>query len=335
MQHCIRIIAIICLVVPAFASRNYDSIEIPNAYCGDGSPYKVFVEARSSSRLGLKIQGGGACWSHFTCFTLGTARGSIPRQPKDSQGFSSDSSFQSPIADFSYIYFPYCTGDVHLGTHIASYDDKSYRHSGKDNIYKAVRYLMENQIVNPQYIDELVLYGDSAGALGALYHINHIAPYFEQTNRKTLLLDSPGLHFGDSFWYTFTDELFSDYQLAMNEIGYEINKDSGLIADVIPRVCSMHSDWQVGVIQTTRDRTMSIFFGGISAGDHERRVLGEGGIFRLTANPNDNCSAFVPDSNKHVLMNKRNKLDVVAGGKNVVQYTYEMVQEGAGANYSN
>lgn len=321
------------MVNTSFALRSFESVEIPNAYCGDGSPYKVFVENRSSSNLAFKIQGGGACWSHFTCFTLGTARGKIPNRLQESEGFSSDNADLSPISDYSYVYFPYCTGDVHLGRHATKYDGKNYFHNGRENIETAIDYLMSNEIVRPNEVNDFVLYGNSAGALGALYHIGKIAPYFASAERKTMILDAPGLHFGNGFWNNFTDELFYDYSDALDDIGLKLSRSEGNIAEAVPLVCSLNPDFEVGVLQTTRDRTMSWIFGGITPGDHAKSILGPQGIYELTKNPGDNCSSFIPESNKHQMLNKNDKIGLRAGGKTAISYAYDLVLEGASRSY--
>lgn len=328
-------LVMMCILIPSisWASRSFEKIEIPGAICGDGSPYSVFVENRSNNKLAIKLQGGGACWDHFTCYTLGSARGKIPNRLSEDEGFSADNDRLSPIADYSYVYFPYCTGDVHLGAHRALYKDKVYRHNGRNNILMSIRYLIENDFVRPSDVDDFVLYGSSAGAIGALYHLKNIGAYFEGAQKKTLIADAPGLHFGDNFWYNFTDALFYDYATALGELGFNLEKDRGNIASVVPMLCQDNHTWDIGVIQATRDRVMSWVFGRTSADAHEERVLGPDGIFQLTQNPNDNCSAFTPYSQKHILMNDNRKLGIRAGGKRVIEYAYEMVRVGAGASY--
>lgn len=333
VKKLIIILSALLFTTSSFAIRSFESVEIPNARCGDGSPYKVFIENKSSNRLAFKLQGGGACWSHFTCFTLGTARGKIPNKLQEDEGFSSDNKSLSPISNYSYVYFPYCTGDVHLGTHTAKYDGKRYNHNGRNNIELAVNYLLDNELIKPYQVDDFVLYGNSAGALGALYHINRIAPIFANAAKKTLILDAPGLHFGRGFWYNFTDKLFSDYGDALAKAGIEISKNKGLIAEVVPILCERNPDFEVGVLQTTEDRTMSWIFGEISAKDHARAVLGSNGIFELTKNPSDNCSAFIPSSNKHQMLNRNSKLGLRAGEKTAIDYAYELINYGSRENY--
>ncbi|MEC9283073.1 MAG: pectin acetylesterase-family hydrolase [Bdellovibrionota bacterium] len=326
--------ALMCFAFTAQAAkRSFQSVEIPNAFCGDGSPYKVFLENRSSSRLAFKFQGGGACWSHFTCFTIGTTRGSIPEQASDDEGFASDSMMESPVADYSFVLFPYCTGDVHLGRHTASYKDKTYYHNGYNNIMLALNHLVEEGYVNFDSLDKFAMYGESAGAIGALYHSLNVTPYLSSHTEKRLIVDAPGLHFGSRFWHKFSDALFYDLSSALLQTGVKVDKDNGKIAQAVPNVCRMLPDWQVATIQGTRDSIMSMIFGNISPANHEEAVLGEGGISQLTLDPNDNCVAFVPDTRVHVLLTKNRDLDIDADGKTVIEFAHEFIRDGAGRNY--
>lgn len=315
------------------AKRSFQSVEIPNAFCGDGSPYKVFLENRSSSRLAFKFQGGGACWSHFTCFTVGTTRGSIPEETSDDEGFASDSMMESPVADYSFVLFPYCTGDVHLGRHTASYKDKTYYHNGYNNIQLALHHLVANRYLDFNALDKFAMYGESAGAIGALYHTITVDPYLSARTEKRLIVDAPGLHFGSRFWHKFSDDLFYDLSNALLQAGVRVDKDNGKIAEAVPNICKMYPDWQVATIQGTRDSIMSIIFGNISPSNHEEAVLGEGGINQLTIDPTDNCVAFVPDTRVHVLLTKNRDLDIDAEGRTVIDFAHEFISNGAGRNY--
>ncbi|MFK8139374.1 MAG: pectin acetylesterase-family hydrolase [Bdellovibrionales bacterium] len=318
--------------INSYSARNFKAIEIPNTTCADGSPYKVFYDkGRDSSRLAVKLKGGNACWSYFTCFQLNITPKKAPESVSDGIGFGSDSSSQSPVASSDFLYFPYCTGDVFLGDHRASYRGKFYSHGGRQVVEKSMKYLAAQGYFSKR--QEVVLYGDSAGAMGALYHLKTLDQHLHNVKRKTLIADSPGLHFGDTFWSLFTDNLFSDYSDALAEINYPISKNKGLIAGVVPQLCQDYPDWEIGIMQTSRDRTMSLIFGQITESWHERKVFSSEGIYQLTKDASDNCSAFVPKSNLHVILNKRKGMALRAGGISALKYVFDLVENGAGETF--
>ena len=55
----------------------WEAVELPaasGASCGNGSPYRFFVNRTPfTSKTVVMFEGGGACWDHATCFGLGTA----------------------------------------------------------------------------------------------------------------------------------------------------------------------------------------------------------------------------------------------------------------------
>jgi hypothetical protein len=103
----------------ANASRNWERIPIPGAMCGDGNEYALQVSRGDPNKIAFEFMGGGACWSFSTCFGP-TPLTIIHELPVilGLGGFKSHSPAKSPVADYTMVYFPYCTGDVHIGDHV-------------------------------------------------------------------------------------------------------------------------------------------------------------------------------------------------------------------------
>ncbi len=90
---------------------------------------------------------------------------------------------------------------------------------------------------------------------------------------------------------------------ALEENGFEVNLSTGLLAPQVRNFCRRHATWKVGVLQSTQDIVMSTLFGRLTTLQHRVRVLGKQGIYRQTRDPSDNCSAWVPESTRHVFAN--------------------------------
>ena len=105
-------------------ARNWQRIEIPGAFCADGSNYAVFMSKKSTSQFTIKLAGGGACWSYATC--LGWIPFTATRVDEDlnpdKDYLLSDLPERSPVSESSLLLLPYCTGDVHLGEHDTAYE---------------------------------------------------------------------------------------------------------------------------------------------------------------------------------------------------------------------
>ncbi|MBA3547544.1 MAG: hypothetical protein H0T76_13755, partial [Nannocystis sp.] len=96
-------------------------IDFPESRCRNGTTTGIGVRYGSSDKLAIFFEGGGACFNSATCLL--------------NDGFSNFGSFQfgawklgigvggifnhknadNPVADWNFIYVPYCTGDVHAG----------------------------------------------------------------------------------------------------------------------------------------------------------------------------------------------------------------------------
>lgn len=314
-------------------ARDWVPYAIPGAECGNGDPYRIFISLGTVDKVTLAFQDGGACWSLDSCFGLIKAADlSAPKKVNKSAGIYSLKPERSPAHDHTMVYFPYCTGDVFAGTHIATYDSEQVSHVGGTNVRLSLNYLSTNHWPLFNSSKEIIVYGASAGALGALMHIREIDRIFGAIPKKSLILDSPGLHYGPNFWHKFSPELVNDYSSALISVGLSFDYNNGLIVSVIPAICSMLNDWRVGVLQGTRDRVMSIVFGNISMSNHETLVLGEDGIYELTKNPKDNCSAWVPSTGRHTFLDTNTK-NPMAGNQTAVGFAYEVVGTSKQLNY--
>lgn len=170
------------------------------ASCGDGSPYKFWVNRKpSTSNILTVLEGGGACWDYKGCSSniiKGVFKNFFkPQDKKDSLAFFSASTLQQNSAlarmllgigttftkDFSphyknktqkwtKVYLPYCTGDVHMGFGTQIYTDPKGKgkpvvvhHKGAINMLQVSAWLRNNLQAPKQFM----LTGYSAGGVGA------------------------------------------------------------------------------------------------------------------------------------------------------------------------
>ena len=180
----------------------WQQIELPGTVCGNGSQYRFYVyDSPSSNNLLLHFEGGGACWDYDTCSgragLLGAAHpNGIPVnymadfQPQyvsplvngADPGIPLRSKKDIATKGFDVVYMPYCTGDVHVGNNVVTYNDPLgqnppivWRHVGYQNTTAALNYLRTRF----PSIDKLLVTGFSAG--GTATH----AAYYKA--RRTLL----------------------------------------------------------------------------------------------------------------------------------------------------
>ncbi|WP_339524053.1 pectin acetylesterase-family hydrolase [Pseudomonas sp. EA_35y_Pfl2_R111] len=157
------------------------------AVCGNGSPYKFFVNRVPNTRNTIiYLEGGGACWDYASCTGQSGIRGA--RNP---DGIPNDymsllnpgASLVSPFVvrlhpwtrvktqNWNMVYVPYCTGDIYSGDKVAVYQDPQsqqapliWHHNGLRNMRAVVGWLKDN-LPRPT---QMLTTGCSAGGAGSL-----------------------------------------------------------------------------------------------------------------------------------------------------------------------
>jgi hypothetical protein len=193
MKPLIQALCGAALALPAtlVASADYfrwEMVELPassGAACGNGTPYRFFVNRTPLSRdLVLVYEGGGACWDQKACLGEGSLGAANPdgippdyMQQLNTAAFGLVTPFSSRNDPFqavqtqswNIVYLPYCTGDVHSGSKIRSYNDaypdtpRVQYHQGQANIRGAAQWLRDS-LGRP---NKLLLTGFSAGGVGS------------------------------------------------------------------------------------------------------------------------------------------------------------------------
>lgn len=86
-------------------------VDVPGAVCRDGSPAGFGINVGTTPKLMIYLEGGGACFNESTCASnpskvsaRSATRGILDREPAE-----------NPVRDWTHVYVPYCTGDVHAG----------------------------------------------------------------------------------------------------------------------------------------------------------------------------------------------------------------------------
>ncbi len=157
------------------------------AVCGNGSPYKFFVNRVPNTRNTIiYMEGGGACWDYASCTGQTGVRGA--RNPNGipddymsllNPGASLVSPFITRISPFdavktqqwNIVYVPYCTGDIYSGDKVAIYSDLTgvkpplvWHHNGTRNVRAVTSWLKDN-LPRPT---QMLSTGCSAGGAGSL-----------------------------------------------------------------------------------------------------------------------------------------------------------------------
>jgi hypothetical protein len=161
------------IVAPA---RTWTWVPFTNAYCANGTTTGIGINpGDAGGRLLIFLNGGGACWDENTCYGLQTA--SYISSGYGASQFAGDAAtllqgslfnrndVANPFRNDSFVFVPYCTGDVHAGSRPdAVWGTHPTKHVGFQNV---AAYLLR---LVPTFsgASRVILSGSSAGGFGAL-----------------------------------------------------------------------------------------------------------------------------------------------------------------------
>jgi hypothetical protein len=207
-------VSLLCSLAAQAAYLKWEMVELPastGATCGNGSPYRFFVNRTPfTSKTVVMFEGGGACWDQAACKggTLLDAVNpdGIPTTYMTAWNRQAHWGLVTPFTaridplqsvqtqSWNIVYLTYCTGDVHAGNKVSTYSDSTgtiaWYHRGAVNA-KAVTNWMAANMPKPEV---LLMTGFSAGGVGSTVNF----PYMRTTlkaGKAALLADS-----GPLFW---------------------------------------------------------------------------------------------------------------------------------------
>lgn len=243
----------------------------------DSDPaFKFWARRGTANRLVVFFDGGGACWDDVTCAVpmRATDRGRsegfykaelLPTDdPRRMSGIFDLDNPSNPVRDWSFVFVPYCTGDVHSGSNTATYTDPdtgepyTINHRGADNFRVVLEWMRAN--FEPQ--DEILVTGSSAGAYGAATHYARVREAFP-SGRAVML--------GDAGQGVTTPDFLERrngnwrYQLPEDVFGADARLTSD--DDVVGTLAAHFPNDRFAQYTTAQDRTQAAFYALMGAGN--------------------------------------------------------------------
>jgi len=155
--------------------------------CVEDTPYAFWVRPGTENKLLIYFQGGGMCWKEGNCLqeegydhaVIDDEDDPLNDNPRSMRGIFDFADERNPFATYSFVFIPYCTGDLHWGDYVATYtkaDGTSVPiyHRGYVNAQSALRWVYENYPAPTS----IFVTGGSAGSVGSILHAAHIARHY-------------------------------------------------------------------------------------------------------------------------------------------------------------
>jgi Pectinacetylesterase len=249
-------------------------VPFPGALCRDGSSTGIGVSLGSSDKVMLFLEGGGACFNPISCadqnpasfsetdFEKLTTLGSTwePYGYSANVGIMDRTNAKNPVQDWTYVYVPYCTGDVHAGNNIASVAGIGSQHFVG---YTNIGLYLDRLVPTFSKASQVLLAGMSAGGFGAAANYERVAQAFGKI--PVTLLDDSGPFFGNPTLATCQQTQLRTLWGLDGTVGKECGGDctsaSSFFLDYAAHVVSLYPKVNFGLAESTDDGTISVFFG--------------------------------------------------------------------------
>lgn len=201
-------------------------VDFPEAKCINGSETGIGVNIKpGSTKVMIFMMGGNACFNQASCFATANLDGynktKFDQEVSQVTGtFVFDrSEAENLFKDYSFVFVPYCTGDVHAGSKPqGTVGGSAYTFTGYDNVGAYLERLV------PTFSDatEVILSGSSAGGFGAMLNYKQVQSAFGP-NVNVTLIDDSGPAMGSEYISPCLQQHFRDTW------GY----DDGVLADCV------------------------------------------------------------------------------------------------------
>lgn len=183
-----------------------------SGYPGTDPTYSFWHKRGASKNVVVYFEGGGACWDSFSCtFPISSGLPAevpqlyVPQVPPGGSPATYDGLFNAshpanPVRDWSFVYIPYCTGDVHLGSADRTYANVGHpvfplpstfpiHHGGFDNFMVVLEWMRRN-VDRPE---QILVAGSSAGGYGASTNFPWVQKAFPKAKMAVLADASQGV----------------------------------------------------------------------------------------------------------------------------------------------
>jgi Pectinacetylesterase len=249
---------------PTFGTTPHQWVYVPveGTKCLNGSATGIGVNLGTSGDLVIYMEGGGACFNSSTCGHVAHPTGWNASNFDSEIGIYNVGLFDriddsNPLRDATFVFIPYCTGDVHAGSNPMGMGDRQFVG------YANVGFDLDLIVPQSQPVKRVVLSGSSAGGFGAILNYDRTQKVFGDT--PVLLLDDSGPPLGDMYLTPCLQQLFRttwNIDPALPADCTECREPGGGgLTNVLGYLAGTYPDRRFGLVTSNRDGVVRSFFG--------------------------------------------------------------------------
>ena len=228
--------------------------EIPGTKCIDGTPAGFSVNYNpNATKLVIYLEGGGACFNQY-CESLFTRSANQP-----TNGGIFDRGNAANIAkDWTWVYVPYCSGDVYGGEADTMVGGKMRSFYGYSNM---TRFL--ERIVPSFHPEQVLLTGSSAGGFGAAVNIAQTQRAYGAT--PVALIDDSGPPLSKDVFPPCLQTLWKTVwgldKTLIKECGSDCADATQFVTDAFDHTRKTLPNLRAGLFSSVADQTIRAFAG--------------------------------------------------------------------------
>lgn len=304
--------------------RTWTWVPVPGSRCINNTEtgFGVNIDP-ASTKLIIFMNGGNACFNVGSCLVTANVDGynqtkfDREKASLDTAAFDRSAN-ENYFKDWSYVYLPYCSGDVFAGTKgTTTVEGNTYTFQGFTN----VGLFLDRIIPTFPNVTEVMLTGVSAGGFGAFTNYDQVATRFGPNVTVTLIDDSGPPMSGDfvpGCLQTHFNQTWglNDGPLAACGASCTTSSDGTFMVPFLEYMLNKYPDRNFGLISSSQDSTIRAFWG---YGNNNCAMLSPG--FQPPAYPgarfqmgledvrdtvfsaHANAKLYMPTSTRHVWQN--------------------------------
>lgn len=239
-------------------------IEVPGTRCMNDTVTGMGVNLGTSGDLVIFMEGGGACFNDFTCasvahqggFSANELNGAIANL--GDQGLFDRADQANPLRDATFVFLPYCTGDIFAGANPSGF-------GGRVQVgYQNIGAYLDVLVPAATPVRRIIVSGSSAGGFGALYNYDRIERAFGD-DRPVFLIDDSGPPLPDQWLtpclQTRLRELWNLSATLPAECTACTGTDGGGLANAVSFLADRHPGERLALLTSTTDGVIRTFYG--------------------------------------------------------------------------
>lgn len=239
-------------------------VDFPESRCMSDTPTGIGINKVSGSdKVLIFLEGGNACFNITSCSVTANKNGyGASEFAESTSDLEGRPYFQraddNPFKDYSFVYVPYCSGDLHAGRHAeADVGGKVRNFHGYDNM---TAFLTRLAPTFPS-ASRVILSGISAGGLGATMNYDQTAKAFPKADVS--LLDDSGPGMSKQYIPACLQKHFRDTWGLDKSLGGFcpecFEPDGTFVEPLINYLGTSYQDSSLAIISSTADHQISLF----------------------------------------------------------------------------